>query len=74
MNRNRDIYFDRTEIGGSTRRWKRPFLRPTLFRPNKRVIVGRVGKPPGRLEKETVMEGTDAAGNRMFRSSTRKGI
>ena len=28
----------------------------------------------GRLEKETVMEGTDAAGNRMFRSSKRKGI
>jgi hypothetical protein len=45
-----------------------------------RVIVGRVGKPSfsmvshGELEKETVMEGTDAAGNRMFRSSKRKGI
>ena len=44
-----------------------------------RVIVGRVGKPSfsmvsyGGLEK-TVMEGTDAAGNRMFRSSKRKGI
>jgi hypothetical protein len=41
-----------------------------------RVVVGRPGKPSlaGRLKKETVMEGTDAAGNRMFRSSTRKGI
>jgi len=45
-----------------------------------RLIVGRVGKPSfnivsyGRLEKETVMEGTDAAGNPMFRSSKRKGI
>jgi hypothetical protein len=45
-----------------------------------RVTVGRVGKPSfgmvsyGRLDKETVMDGTDAAGNRMFRSSKRKGI
>jgi hypothetical protein len=41
-----------------------------------RVIGGRVGKPSsaGRLEKETVTEGADAAANRMFRSSTRKGI
>jgi hypothetical protein len=43
-------------------------------------VVGRVSKPPfsmvsyGTLGKETVMEGTDAAGNRMFRSSKRKGI
>jgi len=45
-----------------------------------RVIVGRVGKPSfnmvsyGRLEKQTVKEGSDATGNRMFRSSKRKGI
>ena len=44
-----------------------------------RVIVGRVGKLSFSMvsygkEKETVMEGTDAAGNRMFRSSKRKGI
>ena len=45
-----------------------------------RVIVGRAGKPSfsmvsyGKLEKETVMERTDAAGNRMFGSSKRKGI
>ena len=45
-----------------------------------RITVGRVGKPSfsmvsyGGLEKETVMEGTDAAGNRMFGSSKRKGI
>jgi hypothetical protein len=45
-----------------------------------RAIVGPIGKPSfsmvsyGRLEKETVMEGTDAAGSRMFRSTKRKGI
>ena len=42
--------------------------------------MGRVGKPSfsmvsyGGLEKGTVMEGIDAAGNRMFGSSKRKGI
>jgi hypothetical protein len=45
-----------------------------------RFIVGRAGKPSssmvsyGRLEKETVTEGTEAAGNRMFGSSKRRGI
>ncbi len=43
------------------------------------IIVGRVGIPSfsmvsyRRLEKETVMEGIDAARNRMFESSKRKG-
>jgi hypothetical protein len=54
-----------------------PASDPVLL--EQRVIVGQVGKPSfsmvssGRLE-ETVMEATDAAGNRMFRSSKRKGI
>jgi hypothetical protein len=45
-----------------------------------KVIVGRVGKSSfsmvsyGRLEEETVTEGTEAAGNRMFGSSKRRGI
>ena len=54
------------------------FLASAPVLAEQRVIVGRVGKPSfsavlyGRLEK--VMEGTDAAGNRMFGSSKRKGI
>ena len=41
---------------------------------------GRAGKPSfsmvsyGRLEKEIVTKGTEAAGNRMFGSSKRRGI
>jgi len=49
-----------------------------LVSAEQRVIVGRVAffsmVSYGRLEKKTVVEGTDPAGNRTFRSSKRKGI
>jgi hypothetical protein len=37
-------------------------------------VHGNYSVSYGRLEKQTVMEGTDAAGNRMLGSSKRKGI